>query len=480
MKNYIYIIIVLFFLFGKENMLAQKKAPKAQKIELKRQKLDKKRQKIELKRQRKDFKDQKIELKRQKVDQKDQKIDLRLQAIDLEVPECQYTYTLQDFKADAVTDSSVGLSWLSYANEPGGYTASAEIVYGYKDFHIVNTTEYLGIANTYSTNSWTFNNLQANTEYDFYIKLICQDVEYWTKATAKTLTGCTPAPVALDTGSFLAYGASTESVRIHWKSGVNSSSPLTIAYGKAGVFDLANASTYKTITTPTNINEFYILGLEPSTAYVFYIKAECQSNDLYVGPVEATTLSDITGVNIDIEAIKATPGTSFRPIYEKKYVISGWVKEEGVNSNQQAVYTNSAIRLYTLALEGGALSDPVAIGDFYPKGNVIDGWQRIEEVFVIKTPNGGEVTPNNLIIELINSSSETTSYFDDIRIFPFNASIKSFVYDNKTKKLMAELDENNYATYYEYDKEGGLVRVKKETSKGIYTIQETRSSNAKN
>jgi hypothetical protein len=44
---------------------------------------------------------------------------------------------------------------------------------------------------------------------------------------------------------------------------------------------------------------------------------------------------------------------------------------------------------------------------------------------------------------------------------------------------MAELDENNYATFYEYDLEGGLIRVKKETEKGIFTIQETRSNTYK-
>jgi len=71
-----------------------------------------------------------------------------------------------------------------------------------------------------------------------------------------------------------------------------------------------------------------------------------------------------------------------------------------------------------------------------------------------------------------------SAYFDDIRIHPFNGNMKSFVYDPITQRLMAELDENNYATFYEYDKEGGLVRVKKETEKGVYTIQETRSKSS--
>ncbi len=57
--------------------------------------------------------------------------------------------------------------------------------------------------------------------------------------------------------------------------------------------------------------------------------------------------------------------------------------------------------------------------------------------------------------------------------------MKSFVYDEATQRLMAELDENNYATFYEYDQEGGLIRVKKETERGVYTIQETRSNTIK-
>lgn len=67
------------------------------------------------------------------------------------------------------------------------------------------------------------------------------------------------------------------------------------------------------------------------------------------------------------------------------------------------------------------------------------------------------------------------TYFDDIRIHPFNGSMKSYVYDGETFWLTSELDDNNYATFYEYDQEGGLVRIKKETSRGVVTIQETRS-----
>ena len=40
-------------------------------------------------------------------------------------------------------------------------------------------------------------------------------------------------------------------------------------------------------------------------------------------------------------------------------------------------------------------------------------------------------------------------------------------------------DDENYATFYEYDEEGALVRIKKETERGVMTIREARQSKPK-
>ncbi|NHN27983.1 hypothetical protein FIA58_020075 [Flavobacterium jejuense] len=158
---------------------------------------------------------------------------------------------------------------------------------------------------------------------------------------------------------------------------------------------------------------------------------------------------------------------NFKPESGKKYIISAWVKEE---INKQVVsYTNPTIQIKYLDN-----SDPkIEIGteDCIPSGDIIDGWQRIFKQITI---------PENtayIQIALTNNSTSIPVYFDDVRIHPMDGSMKSFVYDPETFRLMAELDENNYSTFYEYDKEGGLVRVKKETSRGVKTIQETRSGN---
>jgi hypothetical protein len=43
-------------------------------------------------------------------------------------------------------------------------------------------------------------------------------------------------------------------------------------------------------------------------------------------------------------------------------------------------------------------------------------------------------------------------------------------------RVMAQLDENNFATLFEYDEEGTPIRVKKETERGILTVKENRQS----
>ena len=80
--------------------------------------------------------------------------------------------------------------------------------------------------------------------------------------------------------------------------------------------------------------------------------------------------------------------------------------------------------------------------------------------------------PDN-IYSIVNFFQNTV-FFDDFRIHPIDANMISHVYDKKDHRLMADLDENNYAVFYEYDDEGKLIRTKRETEKGIVTMQEKR------
>lgn len=149
----------------------------------------------------------------------------------------------------------------------------------------------------------------------------------------------------------------------------------------------------------------------------------------------------------------------FSPINGTTLVIGAWVRE-GVQCTEK--YNN--VEIVVTFNDGSSTTKTCK-----PSGNVIEGWQRIEEV--INVPATGTVM--NIQLKSLNS---TVVYFDDIRVHPFNSNMKSFVYSSVNLRLMADLDENNYASFYEYDDDGTLIRVKKETERGVKTIQETRSA----
>lgn len=157
---------------------------------------------------------------------------------------------------------------------------------------------------------------------------------------------------------------------------------------------------------------------------------------------------------------------SFAPEPGKKYLLSAWVKEHDA-SPSEVTYTSPEISLvfYDIA------NTPTTLGPYHASGLIIDGWQRLEQEFTV--PAG------SVKLDIVLSCFHDDCYFDDIRVFPYDGSMKSYVYDPVNLRLVAELDERNYATIYEYDEEGKLVRIKKETERGIMTIQESKSNTVK-
>jgi hypothetical protein len=147
------------------------------------------------------------------------------------------------------------------------------------------------------------------------------------------------------------------------------------------------------------------------------------------------------------------------------YMVSTWVRED--ISPQPLTYANARLNI-------DFTGDPTvySFATNSVKNKIIEGWQKIEEPFTIP-PNA-----TYLNMKLVNTVSlgGPDAFFDDIRIYPKDGQMKTYVYDPVTLRLTAMLDENNYATLYEYDEEGKLIRVKKETEKGIMTTQENREN----
>jgi hypothetical protein len=211
-----------------------------------------------------------------------------------------------------------------------------------------------------------------------------------------------------------------------------------------------NANHYNSTSTGPNFS----LGVS------YYINTSIPSNTY------KNLTTDISCIyNKPIPATDSMMNPIFSPAPDKKMWFSAWVREECPTPCNTPTYTNSKVQLQFNDGSNTAV-------DIVTKGAIIDGWQKIEGEFIIPA------TATTMDIKLINNGS-TPNYWDDIRIHPFNSNMKSYVYDDRNLRLLAELDENNYAAFYEYDEEGQLIRVKKETIQGVKTIKETRSAKQK-
>ncbi|MGB0176478.1 MAG: hypothetical protein ACPF9D_04885 [Owenweeksia sp.] len=147
-------------------------------------------------------------------------------------------------------------------------------------------------------------------------------------------------------------------------------------------------------------------------------------------------------------------GTSAR-----EYILSCWVKEEDPTDAFD----------YSQAIE---FIPSAGTATLINKSGIIEGWQRLEYKVTIPA------STVEVDIEISNGSGQSSgdvTFLDDLRIYPFGAVSKAFVYDPVNFRYSAELDENNFATFYEYNAEGKLSHVKKETRDGIVTIQESQS-----
>jgi len=162
---------------------------------------------------------------------------------------------------------------------------------------------------------------------------------------------------------------------------------------------------------------------------------------------------------LDISMVSEQIKSRFSPDRNKKHILSYWI-----NTNNQAYEKMTSPVMEMQSSNIGVTFNRLSVGD------PIEGWQKVVWQMEVLSTAGPDfmMTFNNLLTDDV--------YIDDFRITPLKSSMKGYVYDDITKKFVAELDENNYATFYEYDEDGALVRVKKETEKGIFTIKEVRKS----
>jgi hypothetical protein len=280
-----------------------------------------------------------------------------------------------------------------------------------------------------------------------------------------TWNGFIQAP---STGNFIFYGNSDNII----SAKLNDTVLFVGKSGQSRPISLTAGSLYP-ITVRYNFNNYSNINSGRSSLHFYWSSATMPKRivpKLFLYPQNITT-ADTAGSVIKTVlkyCIKAPYDTvqniihpTFSPIQGDHMVLTAWVRIDATDCNTLPALAN----VINVSFNDGSSS----LVSLQATGVRIEGWQRYEsEVSVPATATSMTIS--------IAAPSANNIFLDDIRMQPFNSSMKGFIYNPVNLRLMAELDENNYATFYEYDDDGTLIRVKKETERGIKTIQETRSA----
>ncbi|XOV94611.1 MAG: hypothetical protein ACFHWX_07885 [Bacteroidota bacterium] len=179
--------------------------------------------------------------------------------------------------------------------------------------------------------------------------------------------------------------------------------------------------------------------------------------------VEVTSEKAHTGKHsLKVNKEVTLPQSRFQPHNGREYMISVWVWKDRLLQNFSN--QNYLPKIYVDDLE------------IQWKSKIIEGWIKYEGTFNVDE-TGADHNSNIVFVEIKiePGGGGLPVFIDDIRLHPVEASFKSYVFNPENNLLSAELDDNNYATFYYYDEEQRLYLEKKETINGIITLKEYKT-----
>ncbi|MCG8575257.1 MAG: hypothetical protein MI810_10265, partial [Flavobacteriales bacterium] len=146
---------------------------------------------------------------------------------------------------------------------------------------------------------------------------------------------------------------------------------------------------------------------------------------------------------------------------DKEYIMSCWVKVRNTNA-----HTYDGLTIGVEGDNGSGVFSDISTKTTY--GKMVEGWQKVDVEF---TPT----IDYQQIRTLFHSDGTEKLYLDDVRIAPKLGGIQTYVYDTENFRLVATLNENNFATLFFYDEQGNLYLKKQETEEGIITLSANHS-----
>jgi PKD repeat protein len=169
--------------------------------------------------------------------------------------------------------------------------------------------------------------------------------------------------------------------------------------------------------------------------------------------------------SLKVTAVKTFKQQLLELEQDKVYVISCWVSVKNLQPLSSTMATGLGLDLVIKSKTGQVVA---TVPTLVPSGPIIEGWQQVKGVI--------EPPVSEAFIEIsFKPGSTGTAWYDDLRLYPQNGNMKSYVYQLNDYRLRAILDEENFASYFYYDAEGDLYLTKKETAEGIKTLTENVS-----
>ena len=161
---------------------------------------------------------------------------------------------------------------------------------------------------------------------------------------------------------------------------------------------------------------------------------------------------------VDFQLAAGDSNGVFKP-QNGRYVLSVWVKE--------ILATGT---LYAGESPEVQVTNNGTVTTLKAAGPIIDGWQKVEGSFEYTSTSS---------LEIKFTGGIWGAFYDDFRLHPTKSNVNTYVFDRYLNRLEAKLDENNYATFYDYDEANIPSQVKRETEQGILTVSESRQSTNK-
>jgi hypothetical protein len=132
---------------------------------------------------------------------------------------------------------------------------------------------------------------------------------------------------------------------------------------------------------------------------------------------------------------------------------------------------NAALNIQLTGTTGsGALSVTKTVIKSDPLNVIVNDWILMSAEIVV--PADFILTSTHSMSVYLTNASGTSgnAYFDDLSFHPKDAVITGNVYNDKTGLLVAQLDNENFATLYDYDEAGRIVATYKEYSGGTKKV----------